>query len=481
MRTLASVGVGRDPVGLHQLLGMRVGHGQQRQHRKHAAKFSACGGGFPLQWKRERYDSERRVGAGGGRGPGGARPRRAISSRAAPTVTVIDVRDRVGGRVWTIRDGFAEGQHAEAGGDLIDEDQHEIRDAGRRRRAQADAHPQGRLRLRARRPDRPRRGSCARNAMRRLGAAGRRAARAVAGPTRWPSGAGTRRSPPTWRAARSRRGSIEVKADADLRATATGLRGFFLADPDELSLIALVDQFAESEPPAPGGMYRIEGGNDRLATALAEPLGDRLHLSTDVVALSHRGKVVRVSVKNNRALAQINCDYAILALPATLLRRMPITPALPAQQHEAIVRLKYGRATQDAAAVLEALLARARPAARVRLAAAVRRGVGRQRGTARPRRHPDAARRRRRQRRDAGDRRQARRARPDRRARLARLEGQRAARLAADRRGSRIRTRAAATPIFDPASIRRCARGCRGRPAGCSSPASTPASSGRAT
>ena len=43
-------------------------------------------------------------------------------------MTVIDVRDRVGGRVWTIRDGFAEGQHAEAGGDLIDEDQHAIRD-----------------------------------------------------------------------------------------------------------------------------------------------------------------------------------------------------------------------------------------------------------------------------------------------------------------------------------------------------------------
>src|SRR5436190_5280096 len=43
-------------------------------------------------------------------------------------VTVIDARDRVGGRVWTIRDGFAEGQHAEAGGDLIDEAQTEIRD-----------------------------------------------------------------------------------------------------------------------------------------------------------------------------------------------------------------------------------------------------------------------------------------------------------------------------------------------------------------
>src|SRR3954470_9683851 len=42
-------------------------------------------------------------------------------------VTVIDARDRVGGRVWTIHEGFAEGQHAEAGGDMIDEEQHEIR------------------------------------------------------------------------------------------------------------------------------------------------------------------------------------------------------------------------------------------------------------------------------------------------------------------------------------------------------------------
>ena len=43
------------------------------------------------------------------------------------TVTLVDARDRVGGRVWTIRDGFSEHQHAEAGGDMIDEGQGEIR------------------------------------------------------------------------------------------------------------------------------------------------------------------------------------------------------------------------------------------------------------------------------------------------------------------------------------------------------------------
>ena len=93
-------------------------------------------------------------------------------------------------------------------------------------------------------------------------------------------------------------------------------------------------------------MYRVEGGNQRLATALAEPLGARLQLNCEVVALSQRGQKVRVSLKTGRRVSQMTCDYAILTLPAAILRRIPVTPALPAQQHEAIARLKYGRATR---------------------------------------------------------------------------------------------------------------------------------------
>ena len=43
-------------------------------------------------------------------------------------------------------------------------------------------------------------------------------------------------------------------------------------------------------------MYRIQGGNDRLATALAKPLGPRLQLRTELVAVSQRGTNVRVSI-----------------------------------------------------------------------------------------------------------------------------------------------------------------------------------------
>jgi monoamine oxidase len=43
--------------------------------------------------------------------------------RQGATVTVLEGQDRVGGRVLTIRDGFVERQHAEAGAEFIDEGQ----------------------------------------------------------------------------------------------------------------------------------------------------------------------------------------------------------------------------------------------------------------------------------------------------------------------------------------------------------------------
>ncbi len=96
----------------------------------------------------------------------------------------------------------------------------------------------------------------------------------------------------------------------------------------------------------PGPMYRIDGGNDALPNAIAARLGNRIRLRTEVVAISQRGSTVRVTAKHDGAQSQLEADYAILALPTPLLRRIPITPSLPARQHEAYVALKYGRATK---------------------------------------------------------------------------------------------------------------------------------------
>jgi len=200
--------------------------------------------------------------------------------------------------VWTIRDGFAERQHAEAGGDMIDDSQNEIKqlavDLGLKLtrilrggfgyvRADASGVPQ--------------------IVQRDVSRGWARLATALKDVSR-PYKLAERRwdTPITSDLARQSVASWldSVKADTELRATARGLRGFFLADPEDLSLVALVDELSEEGGATIEAMYRIEGGNDRLAGALAAPLGDRLLLNTDVVAIAHRGKIVRVTVKNGR-------------------------------------------------------------------------------------------------------------------------------------------------------------------------------------
>ena len=60
-----------------------------------------------------------------GAGLAGLSAARELRKRGA-AVTVVDARDRVGGRVLTVREPFLRGEHAEAGADLIDESQTEI-------------------------------------------------------------------------------------------------------------------------------------------------------------------------------------------------------------------------------------------------------------------------------------------------------------------------------------------------------------------
>ena len=70
-------------------------------------------------------------------------------------------------------------------------------------------------------------------------------------------------------AAIGRRLDVRARADRGLRAGLRGLRGFFLADPSELSLLQLVDQFASDAGARRRRMYRLRDGNDALPAALA--------------------------------------------------------------------------------------------------------------------------------------------------------------------------------------------------------------------
>ncbi|MEO8069985.1 MAG: NAD(P)/FAD-dependent oxidoreductase [Acidobacteriota bacterium] len=256
-------------------------------------------------------------------------------------VFVVEARDRVGGRVWTIRDGFA-GQHAEAGADLIDSDQVALVKLAQD------------LSLRTTRI--LRRGF----AFYGLNRAGRMTVQPMpgaftstarlldgmirdykVGEQRWDGAVAdrlARRSVLDW--------LNEVKADQAAVQRFRGLRGLFLADPEQLSLLALVDFFATDPWAKETETLRLVEGNDRLATEIAARLTRPPILAAIVRRVRQRATGVVVSVDGRDGLTEIDADYFVSALPASTLRDVVFFPALPAATRDAVTHLRYGAATR---------------------------------------------------------------------------------------------------------------------------------------
>jgi monoamine oxidase len=142
-------------------------------------------------------------------------------------------------------------------------------------------------------------------------------------------------------------GLRQADAPQDVQPMARALRGFFLADPEEISVLPVVEQIARGGSPAQVEFFRIEGGNDRLAEALVGATPARLLLGHAIRSVSHALDRVSVAVTDNAGLTQqIEGDYLVMTLPASTLREVEIRPGLPDDQRHAIAKLAYGRATK---------------------------------------------------------------------------------------------------------------------------------------
>jgi monoamine oxidase len=257
-------------------------------------------------------------------------------------VTVVEARDRVGGRVHTVRGHFHHGQHAEAGADLIEAEQSEVLALAKKLRlVPAPILKRGWGFY----------GSAGGRRLRITSAPGvfeeapRRLTRQIedykAVHERWDSPVAQaigRISVAEWLQG--------VDADRGFRAAMRGLRGFFLADPEDLSLLAVVDQFASGGTPGEGRMFRLKGGNDRLPRALADRLRGALLLRSAVVRIVQHRAGVRVTVEHASILSEIDADYAILAVPASTAREIEFEPRLTGDQQRALASLRYGAATR---------------------------------------------------------------------------------------------------------------------------------------
>lgn len=261
-------------------------------------------------------------------------------------VAVFEARDRIGGRVWTLRDGFS-GMHAEAGGELIDDDQEEIRKLAR------EFHLKETRILRSGFAH-YRIGRDGRRRMRASSSGWRATARAIAPLVRAHRLNGDNWSGPIAAAIAGRSVAdwldsldASMPALADVRATATAMRGFFLADPRELSLLAYVEQFAGGNDPAKRTMYRLRGGNDALPNALAGTLKTKVRLGQIIRRVRQDGKSARLTVENRHGRrTEMTADFVIVTAPAPLAVQIEFTPALPEAQRAALATLRYGRATK---------------------------------------------------------------------------------------------------------------------------------------
>jgi monoamine oxidase len=268
--------------------------------------------------------------------------------RGGYDVQVLEARMRPGGRIYTVREPFSDGLHAEAGaidiGDgysllnrylrELDLPLTEVQPAPKqifyanqqRYVVAAGQEPEWPYRLT---PEE-----------RRLGQAGlwkkyvSAAERDIGEPTRgvWPDASALQYDPMTLDDLLLHRG-VSSAALPLFHLTLNG---------DDFDHVSALQSLAIDAFEARNTRWRsIRGGNDRLPKALAAKLGDRVHYGAAMTRVEQDGRKCRIGFQQAGVQHQIESDYVILAIPFSVLRKTEMDASFSAAKRQAISALRY--------------------------------------------------------------------------------------------------------------------------------------------
>ena len=272
----------------------------------------------------------------------------ALDLRAAGwDVVVLEARDRVGGRVHTLRDPFTGGLHAEAGGESIDDNHDAI---------QALAHRYA-LPLEQRTPNRL-----------LTGAAYYQGARStiVAFATRpgvlssydgfytalLDLSTGMDPEHPEsfpGAAALDQRSLADFLTEQALLPEAAFLtnvseRAIYASELSGISLLWAAQQarVVADVPDSASETMRIAGGNDLLPAAMAADLGAIVRLRSPVTRVSEGRGSVRVATSRD----EVEAAFVVMAIPTPPMRQITFDPPLPDDLSAMVAQLQLGAAVK---------------------------------------------------------------------------------------------------------------------------------------
>ncbi len=94
-------------------------------------------------------------------------------------------------------------------------------------------------------------------------------------------------------------------------------------------------------PTSPRDLYRIQGGNQKLADALAGRLSSRIHLNSPVSSIRHDTGGVVVTYREGGQQKTVQGDYLVCCMNAIKMREIPVSPTLPESKQYALANITY--------------------------------------------------------------------------------------------------------------------------------------------